>query len=91
VCAHEIIHDVVQNEQSGFIFKLDYENSYDKVDREFLVQMMENRGFSPKWVFIVRSLLQNVSVGVRLNDENSNVVLSSSGFDKVTPSLSYCH
>jgi hypothetical protein len=91
VCAHEIIHDVVQNEQSGFIFKLDYENSYDKVDREFLVQMMENRGFSPKWVFIVRSLLQNVSVGFRLNDENSNFVLSSRGFDGVTPSLSCCH
>jgi hypothetical protein len=91
VCAHEIIHDVVQNEQSGFIFKLDYENSYDKVDREFLVQMMENRGFSPKWVFIVRSLLQNVSVGFRLNDENSNFVLSRRGFDRVTPSLSCCH
>jgi hypothetical protein len=42
------------------------------VDREFLLQMMEKKGFSPKWMSIVRSLLQNGSMGVRLNAENSD-------------------
>ena len=33
VSAHQIIHDVVKNGQSGFIFKLNYEKAYDRVDR----------------------------------------------------------
>ena len=35
VSAHEIIHDAMQKNESGFIFKLDYEKAYDKVDRGF--------------------------------------------------------
>jgi hypothetical protein len=32
VAAHEIIHDVAYSDQSSFVFKLDYEKAYDKVD-----------------------------------------------------------
>jgi hypothetical protein len=32
-CAHEIIHDVAHSDQSSFIFKLDYEKAYDRVNR----------------------------------------------------------
>jgi hypothetical protein len=46
VCAHEIIHDVAHSEQSGFIFKLDYEKAYDRVNREFLFEMLRKRGFT---------------------------------------------
>jgi hypothetical protein len=48
VAAHEIIHDVAYSDQSGFVFKLDYEKSYERVDRNFLIKMMQSRGFSSK-------------------------------------------
>jgi hypothetical protein len=48
VAAHEIIHDVAYSDQSGFVFKLDYEKAYDRVDRNFLIKMMQSRGFSSK-------------------------------------------
>jgi hypothetical protein len=72
VSAHEIIHDAVQKKESGFIFKLDYEKAYDKVDRSFLIKMMAQRGFSPKFLSIIKSLLVKGSVGVRINNVNSD-------------------
>jgi hypothetical protein len=38
VCAHEI------SDQSSFIFKLDYEKAYDRVNRDFLFEMLRKRG-----------------------------------------------
>jgi hypothetical protein len=79
VAAHEIIHDVAHSSQSGFIFKLDYEKAYDKVNREFMFEMLESRGFSPRWLRILRSLLNKGYVGVRINDENSDFFLTGKG------------
>jgi hypothetical protein len=79
VASHEIIHDVAYSDQSGFVFKLDYEKAYDKVDRSFLIKMMRGRGFSSKWIKILGSLLDKGSVGVRINDINSDFFLASRG------------
>jgi hypothetical protein len=77
VAAHEIIHDVAYSDQSSFVFKMDYEKAYDRVDRSFLIKMMQGRGFSSKWMKILISLLDRGSVGVRLNDMNSDFFLTS--------------
>jgi hypothetical protein len=61
------------------VFKLDYEKSYHKVDINFLIKMMQSRGFSSKWIKILVSLLDRGSVGVRLNDMNSDFFLTSRG------------
>jgi hypothetical protein len=46
VAAHEIIHDVAYSDQSGFLFKLDYEKAYDRVDRSVLLKMMQSRALA---------------------------------------------
>jgi hypothetical protein len=48
------------------------------------------RGFSPRWMSIIESLLHNGSVGVRINDCNSHFFLTSRGVrqgDPITPIL----
>jgi SAM-dependent MidA family methyltransferase len=35
VAAHEIIHDIHKNKESGAILKLDYEKAYDRVSLSF--------------------------------------------------------
>jgi hypothetical protein len=75
VSSHEVIHDAVHWGQSGFIFKLDYEKAYDRVDRDFLLRVMRMRGFSPRWMSIIEGLLHKGSVGVRINDCNSHFSL----------------
>jgi hypothetical protein len=90
VAAHEIIHDVAHSSQSGFIFKLDYEKAYDKVNGEFMFEMLDSRGFSPRWLKTLKSLLNKGSMGVRINDENSEFFLTSKGVrqgDPISPNL----
>jgi hypothetical protein len=90
VSAHEIIHDIVHRKESGLVFKLDYEKDYDRVDRGFLIEMMEHRGFSPGFMNMIKSLLHKGSVGVRINDRNSDYFESSRGVrqgDPVSPIL----
>jgi hypothetical protein len=89
VSAHEIIHDAVQKKESGFIFKLDYEKAYDRVDRNFLLKMLRQRGFSPKFMNIIQSLLHQGSVGVRINDTNSTYFETSRGGEARGPDLTY--
>jgi hypothetical protein len=85
VSAHEVIHDAVHKGQSGFIFKLDYEKAYDRVDRDFLLRVMGMRGFSPRWMSIIEGLLHNGSVGVRINDCNGQFFLTSRGVRQGIP------
>jgi hypothetical protein len=42
--AHEIIHSVHKSKQQCFILKLDYEKAYDKVNWNFLLEVLEKRG-----------------------------------------------
>ena len=70
---------------SGFVFKLDYEKAYDMVNRELLVDMMSTRGFSPDWINKIKSLLYNGSVGIRLNDMNSDFFLTGKGVRQGDP------
>ena len=85
VSAHEIIHEVARRDQPGFIFKLDYEKAYDMVNREFMLKMLAARGFSPKCLYLFKSLLDKGSVGVRINDVNSDFFLTGRGVRQGDP------
>jgi mannosylglycoprotein endo-beta-mannosidase len=50
VAAHEIVHDIHRNKESGIILKLDYEKAYDRVSWDFVEDMLQSRGFGLKWL-----------------------------------------
>ena len=79
VAAHEVVHEVATNKMSDFSFKLDYEKAYDMISREFLLKMLRKRGFGPKWMYKIESLLCKGSVGVRINDTNSEYFIAGKG------------
>lgn len=83
--AHEIIHEVTHSTQAGFILKIDYEKAYDMVNREFLLEMLKSRGFGTKCLYMFNSLLYKGSVGVRINDVNSDYFVAGRGVRQGDP------
>jgi hypothetical protein len=71
VTAHEIIHDSAKNGLKGIILKLDYEKAYDRVDWDFLEEMLTSRGFGGKWIKWILNLVKGGSIVIRMNDSNS--------------------
>jgi hypothetical protein len=58
VSAHEIIHEAIKSGQMGLVLKLDYEEAYDRVDWQFLEELPQSRGFGPRWITWVMSLVR---------------------------------
>ena len=50
VILHETVHELHRKNQSGVIFKIDFEKAYDKVRWNFLIQTLRLKGFSNKWI-----------------------------------------
>ena len=57
VILHETIHELHRKNQSEVIFKIDFEKAYDKVRWDFLMQTLEMKGFSPKWIGWIKSFI----------------------------------
>jgi hypothetical protein len=50
VVAHEVVHSIHRSREPGVVLKLDYEKAYDKVNIDFLFEVLRTRGFSPIWI-----------------------------------------
>jgi hypothetical protein len=50
VVAHEIVHSVHKTKKPGIILNPDYEKAYDRVNLDFLFEILQSRGFSDRWI-----------------------------------------
>jgi hypothetical protein len=85
VTTHETIHSVHQSKQQGFILKLDYEKAYDKVNWEFLLEVLKKRGFGDKWLMWIRKILFRGSVGVTINNSEGHFFQIGKGLRQGDP------
>ena len=69
VILHETVHELHRKNQSGIIFKIDFEKTYDKVRWDFLLQTLRMKGFAPKWIQWIKSFISGGSVAINVNDE----------------------
>jgi hypothetical protein len=44
------------------VFRIDYEKAYDRVNLDFLYEVLSLRGFSNKFIHMIKQLTQNGSV-----------------------------
>jgi len=42
---HEVIHETKRRKQIGVVLKLDFEKAYDKINWDFLMSCLRQRGF----------------------------------------------
>lgn len=63
---NEIVDEVRRRKHESFIFKTDFEKTYDCVDWDFLDWMMDRMRFRFKWRKWVRECLSTVRISILL-------------------------
>ena len=51
VLGHEIIHHCKNTHNKGVVIKIDFEKAYDKINWNYLLSIMQARGFDAKWIY----------------------------------------
>jgi hypothetical protein len=90
VVAREVVHTMHKNKKPGIILKLDYEKSYDRVDLDFLFEIIKTRGLNSRWVDWIEKVVKGGSVGVTLNGNDSSFFKTGKGLrqgDPLSPTL----
>ena len=64
----EILHESRRKKQQGIVLKLDFEKAYDKVDWDFLLKCIAQKGFSPKWGRWVDDIVRGGTLSVKINN-----------------------
>jgi hypothetical protein len=85
VSAHEIVHEVHRRKDKGLVFKIDYEKAYDRVNLDFLYEVLQLRGFGEKIISMIKQMTQGGSVGVKVNDVDRDFFLTGKGLRQGDP------
>jgi hypothetical protein len=72
VIAHEVIHTIHKTKQPDIILKLDYEKAYDRVNLDFLIEILESRGFGETWIGWIKTIVFGGSASILANGEDIN-------------------
>jgi hypothetical protein len=50
ILLHEILHELRVKKLKGIVLKLDFEKAYDKVQWEFMMDVLRKKNFPEKWL-----------------------------------------
>jgi hypothetical protein len=70
VLLHETLHEIHRSKKAAVLFKVDFEKAYDKLDKDFLFEVLLMKGFPKLFVDWVNSVV-NDGVAVMVNDQLS--------------------
>jgi hypothetical protein len=79
VIAHEIMHSIYKSKEPEVIIKLDYEKAYDKVNLDFLMEILKTKGFSEKWIDWIGKVTKGGLVSVLVNGVESKTFKTDKG------------
>ena len=83
--ANEIVDEKRRSGEERVVFKIDFEKAYDHVNWDFLVHVLEKKGFSPKWRNWMRGCLSSVSYAILVNGNAKWWVKASRGLRQSDP------
>lgn len=63
----QFLHFCHQSKKEVFILELDFEKAFDKVEHSVILQILQHKGFSPRWVQWIHQILSSGTSAVLLN------------------------
>ena len=81
----EIIHELKRTKEPAVLFKLDFEKAYDRVNWNFLHQVLLSRGFSAVWVHRVMQLVSGGQTAISVNGEVGHFFRNKRGLRQGDP------
>ena len=88
--ANELIDSRIKGGRPGLVFKVDIEKAYDHVNWECLFRVLQNMGFSTKWIDWIRACVTSAHFSILVNGEASGYFQGSRGLrqgDSLSPYL----
>jgi hypothetical protein len=85
VVLHETIHEMHRKKQSGVIFKIDFEKTYEKVKWSFVKQRRQMKGLSETWCQWIEAMTQNGHGGIKINDQTRENFQTKKGLRQGDP------
>ena len=81
----EIVHELKRTKEPAVLLKLDFEKAYDRVNWDFLRQVLLGRGFSAVWVHRVLQLVSGGQTAVSVNGEIGHFFRNKRGLRQGDP------
>jgi hypothetical protein len=66
---HEIIHELKSKKMSAILLKLDFEKAYNRVNWQFLQEVLLRKGFEPAYVHKIMQLVRGGQMVISINGE----------------------
>ncbi|KAL6586355.1 hypothetical protein OROMI_001343 [Orobanche minor] len=82
--AHEVTHDISQS-ITNTIIKLDMEKSYDRINWNFIIQVMTRFGFSIVWINFIKTCISNCWFSILVNGQSAGFFRSKRGLRQGDP------
>jgi hypothetical protein len=81
----EYLHICHTSKKPIIILKIDFEKAFDKVEYNVIISMLTAKGFGPKWIAMVKSILHSASTAALLNGVPSKKIICKRGVRQGDP------